>query len=313
MQVRGGRRPASTSISANVIAAAQLISENYHLRDIYRVTMDNDSAIEWLAQRGLISNTQSCCGQPMGYISRAKLNDGRVWYCKVCKRERSIRLNSFFADSHVSLRKLVELMYWWAAIDCKQSVVMDQVGMSSEAVVNWYNYLRDIACMYCIDHPIQIGGPGVDVEIDESKFMHRKYHRGRYHEGHWVLGLIERSTNNCVMVPVNDRSERTLIPIINNHVLPGTRIITDSWRSYNAVQNHVSVNHSVSFVNPIDRTIHTNTIEGNWSNVKTKYRNMHGTSHDLFDTYLQEYMFRKAFPNNFFMNFIYWIRNYYPL
>ena len=65
MQVRGGRRPASTSISANVIAAAQLISENYHLRDIYRVTMDNDSAIEWLAQRGLISNTQSCCGQPM--------------------------------------------------------------------------------------------------------------------------------------------------------------------------------------------------------------------------------------------------------
>ncbi|KAG1435618.1 hypothetical protein G6F56_013903 [Rhizopus delemar] len=37
-----------------------------------------------------------------------------------------------------------------------------------------------------------LGGPGVDhVQIDESKFGKRKYHRGHRVEGVWVLGLVE--------------------------------------------------------------------------------------------------------------------------
>lgn len=313
MAVRRGRPSAPTTVVENVIPALQMTEERYLLRDIHRVSHNMDSTIQWLARHGLLSNSQQCCNNPMGLTSREKSKDGKVWYCRFCKGERSVRVYSFFANSHITLDKHLELIFWWAEIDCKQSVVMQQVGLASEAVVKWYNLYRDIACMYCIDHPFQIGGPGLEVEIDESKFMHRKYHRGRYVEGHWVLGLIERGSNNCVLVPVPDRSAQTLVPIINAHCLPGTRIITDGWRAYNGLLNHAVVNHNVQFVDPNDRSIHTNTVEGNWAHVKNKYRNMHGTSEALWDTYIHEFSFRRAFNDNFVMNFLYWVRHYYPL
>lgn len=40
----------------------------------------------------------------------------------------------------------------------------------------------------------KIGGPGRTVEIDESKFGKRKYHRGKRVDGVWVFGGIERET-----------------------------------------------------------------------------------------------------------------------
>ena len=46
-------------------------------------------------------------------------------------------------------------------------------------------------------YTLQIGGPGKVVEIDESKFGRRKYNRGRYQEGHWVFGGVERGTSKA--------------------------------------------------------------------------------------------------------------------
>ena len=66
-----------------------------------------------------------------------------------------------------------------------------------------------------------IGGVGKIVEIDESKFGKRKYHRGRRVDGVWVFGGIERESR-CFMVSVEDRTAATLIPIIKQYILPGT-------------------------------------------------------------------------------------------
>ena len=57
-----------------------------------------------------------------------------------------------------------------------------------------------------------MGGAGRVVEIDESKFMHR----GAYREGHWVLGMVERGSNLCMMVAVESRAADVLLPIIVN-------------------------------------------------------------------------------------------------
>ena len=90
-----------------------------------------------------------------------------------------------------------------------------------------------MCCQYLLDHPVMISGPGRTVEVDESKFMHRKYHRSHYHKDHWVLGMVECDTNVYMMVAVEDRDAATLLPIIAQYFLLGTCIITDGWQAYN--------------------------------------------------------------------------------
>ena len=121
----------------------------------------------------------------------------------------------------------------------------------------------------------KIGGPGRIVEVDEAKFGKRKYQRGRIVPGSWVIGGVERQTNKCFLdvCPNNRRSERILLPIILQHVAPGTTIITDKWKAYINLDRHGfihhDVNHSRNFVDP-QTGAHTNTIEGTWTHVKNR-------------------------------------------
>ncbi|XP_052828993.1 uncharacterized protein LOC128249432 [Octopus bimaculoides] len=266
-------------IVESILSVDDITQRCHNLRDIIIITSNADSTNQFLASVGLIHNSPECCKERMNLATRSTVADVKLWRCTVCRQFRSIRRGSFFSDSRLTLTRLLELMYYWAKIDCKQSVVMNEVGIGPEAIVNWYNSFRDVCAMWCFDHPVQLGE---DVEIDESKFMHRKHHRGSYQEGHWVLGMVERESLRCVLVPVENRSSAILLPIITRHVLPGTKIITDSRRAYNSLPNHSTVNHSITFVDSNDASIHTNTVEGMWSNVKSNYRRMHGRSINCF-------------------------------
>jgi hypothetical protein len=56
-----------------------------------------------------------------------------------------------------------------------------------------------------IDNKVAIGGVGRKVEIDESKYGRRKYHRGHRVEGQWVFGGFERESGNVFMIAVENR------------------------------------------------------------------------------------------------------------
>eukprot|EP00116_Pleurobrachia_bachei_P017220 sb/3477482/ len=69
-----------------------------------------------------------------------------------------------------------------------------------------------------------IGGPGVIVQIDESKHGKRKYQRGRLVEGTWVFGGVDQVTGEAFfeICPANKRDEATLLPIILRRIRPGS-------------------------------------------------------------------------------------------
>ena len=103
------------------------------------------------------------------------------------------------------------------------------------------------------------------MAIDESKYFHRKYSRGRFRDGHWVFGGIDvDDPSKCFLVPVERRDRATLEPLIQENIAPGSIIWSDDWRAYTGIAalgyTHHVVNHSENFVCPITG-VHTNHIE----------------------------------------------------
>lgn len=85
----------------------------------------------------------------------------------------------------------------------------------------------------------------------------------------WVFGGIDRDTRECFAVTVEKRNAATLLPIIQQFILPGTIILSDQWAAYNMISScpdgyeHKTVNHSLHFVDP-DTHVHTQNIENMW-------------------------------------------------
>lgn len=118
---------------------------------------------------------------------------------------QNVELNVIMQQCNISLNTAVRLNKFW------YTVCVDSVAASSEP----------------------IGGPGKIVEIDESKFGRRKYHRGHRVEGQWVFVGVERDSGKGFLVAVERRDEATLLPLIQKWIRPGTTIISDCWRVCN--------------------------------------------------------------------------------
>ena len=89
-----------------------------------------------------------------------------------------------------------------------------------------------------------------------------------------------------------------LLPIIQQHVRPGTVVWSDEWAAYRRVQQlpavsqHGTANHSIEFVNP-STGVHTQSIESYWNRVKTKFKRMKGVQCTMMSSYLDEFMWRE--------------------
>ncbi|KAI6224652.1 hypothetical protein M3Y95_00775400 [Aphelenchoides besseyi] len=60
-----------------------------------------------------------------------------------------------------------------------RNTMADWFGFCREVVFNKYDAI--------VRHSGKIGGPGIVVQIDETKVGNRKYNRGKRVHGHWLI------------------------------------------------------------------------------------------------------------------------------
>ena len=92
--------------------------------------------------------------------------------------------------------------------------------------------------------------------------------------GAWVFGGIQRGEGGSAFMavcPNNKRTKEALWPIIEENIAKDTLIFSDGLQSYKKLHEigytHKWVNHKKHYVDPDDRSLHTNKIEGFWYKV----------------------------------------------
>ena len=195
---------------------------------------------------------------------------------------------------------------------CGNTTICQLTGHSNHTVQYYLERIKDFMKIDLDTENNKIGGEGIIVEIDESKFGKRKYNRGHQVNGVWVLGGVERTAERKTFLKiVEKRDAQTLLEAIAMNVKVGSIVYTDGWRSYNGIpllgMQHLSVNHSRNFVDP-NTGVHTNTIEGTWHGIKINLSTRHRTE-SMINGDLLEFIWRRNNNGNLWQAFMEMITN----
>ncbi|XP_028046186.2 uncharacterized protein LOC118644227 [Monomorium pharaonis] len=279
------------------------------LFDFVYLTYDNEKLIDFLIQHHVLTSTITCseCGNDITINKKTLMyrcqkryyvkNVHKKRVAKQCNFYKSAKVGTWFHKSHLDVATICKIAACFLMLrHPRQDDTQSETGVSSTTVVDWFNFCREVCVFWAEKNSEKLGGPGHIVEIDEAKLGTRKYNRGRLIKGHWIFEGYEQDTKKVFIVPVEDRSEKTLLACIKEWILPGTTIVSDCWKSYNCLNNedfqHLTVNHSYNFVDP-DTGAHTQHIERVWREVRGNIPR-YGTKEDHVLGYLCEFLFKRA-------------------
>ena len=189
------------------------------------LTQEKKSAIKFLQKHAILHTTRFCTNNHEMKLSLGDANDR--WRCRqrICQQDIPVRKGTWIEGTRITYRQIILFIYCWSKEMTSISFCNTELKIGVNTTIKLNKYLREICAKKIIANPIILGGPNRTVEIDESMFSRRKYEVGRVMPQQWVFGALCRETGECLLVPVPDRSKKTLMPIIEANILPGTTII----------------------------------------------------------------------------------------
>lgn len=228
----------------------------------------------------------------------------RMWRCRECNKQFSVKVGTIFEDSPLGLEKW--LPAFWMIVNAKNGISSYELGRAIGVTQKsaWFMLHR-------IRLAIQDGSIcrfAGNVEVDETFIggKARNMHKGRRKACGTgpiamtpVIGLLERaneSKSSRVRVKVVEtRRKSELQAEVRSHVEKGSEVHTDALKSYDGLSSdyvHNVIDHAVSYVRG---HVHTNGLENFWSLLKRAIR---GTYVNVEPFHLFRYLDEQSFRFN---------------
>jgi len=260
---------------------------------------DADAALQFMASIRWPDGkaTCPCCNS----TNAAFLSTRRIWKCRDCKKQFSVKVGTIFEDSALGLDKW--LPAFWMIVNAKNGIssceLSRALGVTQKTA--WFMLHRIRLAMQngTMD---KLSG---EVEADETyiggkvRNMHpdRKRKRGRGTGGVGkaiVMGLLERR-GKIKLKHVANAKRNTVQYEIRQNVEAGSQVFTDALPSYNGLNQdyvHEAIDHAREYVRG---NVHTNGLENFWSLLK---RGIRGTYISVEPFHLFRYLDEQAFRFN---------------
>lgn len=233
----------------------------------------------------------------------------RVWNCKNCRKQFTVKVGTIFEDSPLGLDKWLPAT--WLIVNAKNGTSSCELARSLGVTQKtaWF-MLHRIRLAMQDGSIVKFKG---HVEADETfigakaRNMHPKQ-KARALKGHHgtvgktaVLGLLERNapddeSYSRVRLKVVESIRRSqLDPEVRKNVEKGSEVFTDKLRSYQKLADdyvHQVIDHAECYAKG---KVHTNGLENFWSLLK---RGIRGTYVNVEPFHLFRYLDEQAFRFN---------------
>lgn len=224
------------------------------------------------------------------------LKTRRIWKCRECRRQFSVKLGTIFEDSALGLDKWLPAL--WMLANCKNGISSYELARALHVTQKsaWFMLHRIRLAMQT--KSFRIAGPS---EADEAFIGGKRMfmHAHRKQEIKWggtegktaVLGLLERgdgAKHSRVMAQVVSKVRKHVLQgEIAKHIAPGSPLYTDALSSYKGLEEryrHEVIDHAIAYVRG---KVHTNGLENFWSLLK---RTIKGTYISIDPFHVQAYV-----------------------
>lgn len=266
--------------------------QKYTIKDFQKQFPNDDVCLEWL--KNYLYPDGIFCETCQKTTNHYRVASRKSYSCQFCGNHVHPTADTIYHKSTTPLTLWFYAVYLMASTRCGISAkqLERELGVTYKTAWRMFKQIRSMLA----DDEKRLSGK---VEADETyvggKMKGGK--RGRGSENKTiVVGTLERQGSVVTRVVPNVQA-KTLVPFIQEKILPSTLIFTDELRSYNSLKykgfEHKRVHHAKKVY--VIGDVHTNSIEGFWSLVKNGIR---GVYHQVSAKYLQSYFNEYAFRYN---------------
>lgn len=220
--------------------------------------------------------------------------------CGECRKQFTVKVGTVFEHARIPLHKMLQAVH--LMVSSKKGISAHQLHRVLEIQYKsaWFLAHRIREAMRSGDLAQPFGSGGGAVEVDETYIGFKRdvpTRRGTAHK-HGVVALVDRESGQSKWFKIDSATADQIHPIVLDNISREARLMTDEAKMYRKIgrdfAEHGTTTHArMEYVNPKDRTIHTNTVEGAFSIFKRGMRGVyqHCQEHHLH-RYLAEYEFR---------------------